>query len=399
MKEYIKSCVDDFNKFIEYIKINSPNLTAKVGVFGKKDTYKINSVIKYKRDVDGPKYNQDQYPIIDLMFDMVLNAKLYYKGNSERNKPSLIETPYMKEFLAMDDLEKYVFLLETYWTKYEFQEKFDCYNMDMYYNFMIEISEAKSGDKIMKVENSITARMYSLGASFLHHLSFLGMGNLELIDGAKGTYEDKIKVFIPNELGINITKFLITKALPFWNWDSVVYLLKGKQKAFEKNNIKPFEVFKNIFPDITINKTIEKANKIDRNGVYTFKVSLSKDLWRKIRLAGNHTFSDLHMAIQEGFEFDNDHLYAYYFGGSRRKGKAIYCEDVEDYDNKVAEETKIVEFELFKGQSFIYLFDFGDQWEFKVELVSFEKNGNFPIKPVIIESKGEPPEQYYSGEW
>jgi hypothetical protein len=40
---------------------------------------------------------------------------------------------------------------------------------------------------------------------------------------------------------------------------------------------------------------------LDRSGVYSFKVSLSKTLWRKISLSHKHTLGDLHNAIQEAF--------------------------------------------------------------------------------------------------
>jgi hypothetical protein len=41
----------------------------------------------------------------------------------------------------------------------------------------------------------------------------------------------------------------------------------------------------------------------------------------------------------------------------------------------------------------VYLFDFGDQWEFDVTLE--QVNRDMVVKePVIIETHGEPPEQY-----
>jgi hypothetical protein len=396
MDRYIKLCISDFDEFINYIEENKPKLTSKVGVFGKKDSYRINSLIKYRRDVDGPKYNQDQYPIIDFMFEMVMISQLYYKGNNEKDKSTLVETPYLKKFFGLNDIEKYIYLLENYWTKYEFHVKFDSvYYLDSYYKFFIDVSKAKSGERIIKNENTISRIMYSWGALFLHQIKFLGFGDLEMVDGAKGRNEDTIKAFIPNEFGINTCKFLIAKALPFWNGYDLTYTIKNKKKVSTNTSIKPFNIFKNIIPGFTVNKTIEKTKSIDRNGIYTFKISLSKNLWRKIQLSGKHTLTDLHTTIQSAFEFDDDHLYVYYFGG--KKGKAIYCADAEDYNNKTTEETKIFDLELFKGQSFIYFFDFGDEWEFKVELVEYAKSNTLPIKPVVIESRGESPDQYGYG--
>ncbi|MDO9535573.1 MAG: hypothetical protein Q7J85_09665 [Bacillota bacterium] len=101
----------------------------------------------------------------------------------------------------------------------------------------------------------------------------------------------------------------------------------------------------------------------------------------------------MHLAIQKAFEFDNDHLYAFYVGGTRRTGKPVYCSNVEEV-GKPAEETTIEEMELYKGQKLYYLFDFGDMWEFDIELIQIEKNMPLPLRPIIIETKGESPEQY-----
>lgn len=69
-----------------------------------------------------------------------------------------------------------------------------------------------------------------------------------------------------------------------------------------------FEVFKNIFEENLVKNTVNTNAEIDRSGVYSFKVSLSKTLWRKISLSHKHTLGDLHNAIQDAFCFDNDHL-------------------------------------------------------------------------------------------
>jgi hypothetical protein len=43
---------------------------------------------------------------------------------------------------------------------------------------------------------------------------------------------------------------------------------------------------------------------------FIFKVKLKSDkrVWRKIEILGSQTLDDLHMAIQEAYGFDADHL-------------------------------------------------------------------------------------------
>lgn len=397
MEKNIKTCINDFGKFIDFVESQRPVLSAKLGVFGKKDSFSLNMLTENKKSVNGPNYNQDQYPAINLMFDLALLGKLYYKANDEKGKSALIKTPRLEAYLALTEPEKYVFLLETYWTKYEFEEKYHRWLLIWsFYNFLFDIAESKPGSEITKDAKLGTERMFCEGALFLHHLCFFGMGKIEEIDGAKGTYEDSIRSFISNSLGVRVSEYLLSEALILWNRSDLSLVMKDYKKAVKKKNDKAFDVFRHILPGGIVVNTIENIKDADRNGVYSFKVSLSKILWRKVNLSVNHTLGDLHMIIQKAFEFDNDHLYAFYIGGSRRTGKPIYCADVED-GGAVAEETTIEELGLFKGQKLVYLFDFGDKWEFSVDLEGIDKEGPLPLRPVIIEVKGKAPEQYGDG--
>ena len=96
--------------------------------------------------------------------------------------------------------------------------------------------------------------------------------------------------------------------------------------------------------------------------------------------------------------FDNDHMYNFSIGGKGRSAGITYtgnpCDGIEN--NITIEEAN-----LFVGQLMYYLFDFGDCWEFKINICNIDKNAALPLEPKIIESKGESPEQYeyWDEEW
>lgn len=58
-----------------------------------------------------------------------------------------------------------------------------------------------------------------------------------------------------------------------------------------------------------------------------------------------------------------------------------------------ATKVKIESLNLKPKQKFLYLFDYGDQWEFEVEYVK-EGSPEKTIYPRIIDSRGEAPQQY-----
>ncbi len=192
---------------------------------------------------------------------------------------------------------------------------------------------------------------------------------------------------------------------------------------------------------------------------YTFHVSVPRTgrTWRKIELPAHYTLSHLHHAIQSAFCFGNDHLYSFFMSGkawdtnSEYKlpegrppwdvGELLSAEEValraEAYEKEEAllrevykkeilasngpdlPEKKLYELldlfmqmakpegnvltttlgslKLQRKQSFMYLFDYGSEWRFKVRVHAINENADPEAEyPRIVESVGEPPQQYRS---
>ncbi|MCM1127752.1 MAG: plasmid pRiA4b ORF-3 family protein [Lachnospiraceae bacterium] len=55
-------------------------------------------------------------------------------------------------------------------------------------------------------------------------------------------------------------------------------------------------------------------------------------------------------------------------------------------------ETSLGELELCQGQTFTYLFDFGDMWQFTIKVLEI-RDGTVK-KPEVISAVGDAPEQY-----
>lgn len=128
---------------------------------------------------------------------------------------------------------------------------------------------------------------------------------------------------------------------------------------------------------------------------YIFKVKLKYDkrTWRKIEILNSQTLDDLHMAIQEAFNFDADptHLYSFFMSGKAWDRHSEYCHP--DADGHPATRVKIESLNLKPKQKFLYLFDYGDEWEFEVEFLE-EGTSEKAVYPRIIDSRGKAPEQH-----
>jgi hypothetical protein len=234
---------------------------------------------------------------------------------------------------------------------------------------------------------------------------------------------------------------------------------------------------------------------------YTFHVSLPRTgkCWRKIEIGADQTLEELHLAIQDAYEFDNDHLYSFFLSGKAWDKRTEYAlpegvspygdmifdipddfagedddfdeDDVEelpenfDLNTFIQEEVKqlttnpeeaaqlskfleavlnanekqlkpliedfakttgqnpimvrmqmnllrsmrdeiegeikrdvrrvtIGELKLKVGKEFMYLFDYGDEWRFKLRVHAVNPDAPEGSYPRIVESVGKPPPQY-----
>lgn len=103
--------------------------------------------------------------------------------------------------------------------------------------------------------------------------------------------------------------------------------------------------------------------------IITLKVTLVRGLhsngdWAaNIELDESSSLESLHGAIQRAVKFDNDHLYCFFLSRTERSRSRVYFDD----ENGLLFSKKVKDmFPLPAKQSLFYLFDWGDEWVFKI---------------------------------
>jgi hypothetical protein len=136
------------------------------------------------------------------------------------------------------------------------------------------------------------------------------------------------------------------------------------------------------------------------------KVTLKgRRIWRTLALRGDHTVEQLHEEIFSAFDRFDDHVYSFYFPNApRRRGPAVQCREYVaslSFENwgpgnreLNAASTSLDDLKLKVGQTFEYLFDYGDCWwhVIKVERIGPTVEGR--RYPVLLEKHGQSPPQY-----
>jgi len=81
-------------------------------------------------------------------------------------------------------------------------------------------------------------------------------------------------------------------------------------KARQKSLGEPFyQAFVSLLAPSELAHTLPRDQQDFIESTYLFKVSLRKGIWREIKMAAKHTLHKMHLAIQQAFEFGDDHLY------------------------------------------------------------------------------------------
>jgi len=121
--------------------------------------------------------------------------------------------------------------------------------------------------------------------------------------------------------------------------------------------------------------------------VYQFKITLKgikPPIWRRIQVQETYTFWELHLAIQNAIGWIDRHLHEFELVNPKTGLKQFIGTQNEDFGDEVLPESnkKIADYFSMENQSAVYTYDFGDNWEHKIQLekiVPREKGVKYPI--------------------
>jgi hypothetical protein len=411
--------IRDFQSFLDYVAANKPYLTPK-GYISGKDLFEINGRMAHPISDTTVRSGQQLYPQLHLFFHLAQASRLIQNTSGKTDKTVLQLSGRAKEYSNLSATEKYFFLLETLWvdTNWKHIEASIFKGLGILSAQTVLEKLAGRTPNVPIRAKDLVGMPDSLGYLWIYFALFgfwTVTQNKEVASAFKRSFYPGMVTPLP--LGVALAQLLVRERnfviwnLPFrrglgeWKVNPgqplpEEYFAARDTKRSKKPRIiqkdpsgEPFFLpFVSLFAEGGLRNTLPRETGKTVDGVYLFRVALSKDVWRKIELSSNHTLSDLHNAIQTAFRFDSDHLYSFFMDGipwSDEKFTSPYEDEGPHTD-----EVKIGELELVKGQTILYLFDYGDEWHFHVTLEEIQQSSRLPKKSRIIESKGKSPEQY-----
>ncbi len=119
---------------------------------------------------------------------------------------------------------------------------------------------------------------------------------------------------------------------------------------------------------------------------------------RVLAIAEGSALYNLAESIVESFDFDFDHAFGFYSNlknsTNSKEGYELFADIGEESEFEGVERTKIKKVFDKLGKRMLFLFDYGDDWHFTVELQRVKSSKENVKYPLVVESVGDPPPQY-----
>ena len=140
-------------------------------------------------------------------------------------------------------------------------------------------------------------------------------------------------------------------------------------------------------------------------GTHIIRVTLQDEptTYREIEVESRKTLSNLAEAIVHAFDFEFDHAFGFY---SKLTGQDVmrsqpkyelFADMGEATEAKSVEKSRIVDAFPDVGHTMLFMFDYGDDWRFVVEVIRLGQKAAKTRYPKVLKKIGKAPEQY--GNW
>ncbi|WP_162053552.1 plasmid pRiA4b ORF-3 family protein [Pontibacter pamirensis] len=415
----------DFDLFLTFLRTHRQvPVTGSSFHLKQADLFRLNAEMYFKASWVSEKSRQPHYPLLDFFYHVVIASKLVRVHHEKKGVYLKVVPEQLEKYDLMMHTERYFLLLETLWCHMNWEELTGARSLYFAETVLevLELMALSDPGQVLEVrDRSVQVQankppLHLMSRKAYEVLWFLGFYDLvpdTTLTKRPESHEFPYTKFISKELSQYLVPVLLEqRPLEFWNlsasqetdifselegiMDLLVYKPEveiPEEETTEKPDEPFIEAFKPLFAPEDLSEDFYVQQESFEGGRYTIRIALSKKVYRTIAIGASATLEDLHLAIQKIYNFDDDHLYAFYMDGKEWSEYGIYSPDSDrpPFTNEV----KLGELDLYTGKRFVYLFDFGDRWLFELVVQKIEPKVPEPGKAIVIEEKGEAPPQYW----
>jgi len=129
---------------------------------------------------------------------------------------------------------------------------------------------------------------------------------------------------------------------------------------------------------------------------HVLRTSLKARLYREIEIESGKSLYALAEAIVQAFGFDFDHAFGFFSNltGNVFASPTRYELFADTAESKSVKRTTVAEAFPETGRKMLFLFDYGDEWRFKIEVIGIGKKVANADYPKVLAAVGSAPSQY-----
>lgn len=401
--------IQDFDQFLNYLQVNAPlSLTKRLKQLTATDLLSLNSKMSAPVVMEKNRPMQKDFFHLNLFFHIGLVAELFTIRPDGKGHILVVQPERLQLYLSLNVDERYGFLLQSCWCYLDWETAFNR-RPSFYLENLLETLEQGTDQKEFSFEPP--EKLMTLSKIEAELLSAFGFFEYTIINNSRlnNNFYIAIATLTLTENGLKMLPLLFRER-PLYLWGgqdpymtrSKLELLYGPLASEKEPPVELmdfFAVFQPAFPEWTVTKRLYPITQATIAGELLIKVQLEPKCYRVIRISTAASLDDLHLAIQHIIGFDNDHLYAFFLNGKPNYTTGNVFADPRGSvmePEYPADLLSLGEIGLYPGKELLYVFDFGDNWQFPVQILAIEDTTEITpdITFKLIETKGEAPEQY-----
>jgi hypothetical protein len=386
-EEVPTTIVKDFETFINYVATNNVKVTKASEYITRKDLKAIYAIMCEPKLSVSEKGNQPDYPLIHLFFHLGLTLDLVRIVSSKSGAVFAVNAERIAIYKSLTPTEKFVSHLIAFWIDVDWEKIQEGYykhapqNIDFLFELLgpFPASEKIKMNKVKHLKQELFQFEH-----FLYYFSYFGLWHVT-IDEENSHQPGRTKHKLAKTIELTpfykwVEEILLETWEPFvTNHDKAGFeflsMMTGIQLEEEEEDVMTKEERKELFITLVkqgrldgdLNQVLTKKEHVFQEGSYHFIVKEDGGRSRTLQLDGAQTLFDLHREIQKAFDLFDDHLYSFYMDG-KKYSKHCY-NSPRDFAGPFVQEGKIGDLSLYEGKRFLYLYDFGAEWEFNIDVV------------------------------
>ncbi len=403
-KEVIENStiVPDFDKFIE-MAINGQLELTKNNVLSMASAKLVNEQIIRKIPMQLARPALKSFPNVLTLFILFRLSGLGGIKIKGKKRFLSVKSEMMEQWDGFSDVDKYFYLFSLTFANFSFEPIHEgdiIFEIEIILERLTKLKRRWAPDKF---EKERFFGMYKYKTIFI---AFDMFGLIDIEDAPPKEKEGwnvlsvQPKSFMPGEWEV-LRKLKLDSMFAVSGYDEEFDNELDEDDGFSVEDIEEIgrvnrfaDMISEVIPDFTERL---KINIEQREGFHYFKVKLD-DIWRILKVDHRYTLDDLCYAVLEAFDFDFDHLYDIKFTSTFGYDLTFHgAPDIGYAEYPTTEDVSIGKLPIQINDEMVFTYDYGDYWQFTIVFEKFESTTKETKKLSaieVVESKGNPPEQY-----